>query len=270
MELTLGNKYYFIHQSLGHAQKQTRTLILTQYLCAVLESELDPRNVRLTTQSEPKILMEVMPAALVVSLLVLTYLVFAGGVVLIVRHNLRGTSTLGVAGTGAGYLCTDTATNTSSSSSATSSRGGVYVVGIDGPDPDSPSAAGCTVFSPTLSGLSFDAAPLSSSSSSLADDDGDSGSSSAGRYGAVFSGQFSGMTDLSGSVSLHVSLADEEVLASLPDPATVDLALEACTGGATAVEGAEEEEEGEEEGVVELEWGTCSEGWQPVLFQVLW
>ncbi len=41
---------------------------------------------RLTTQSEPKILMEVMPAALVVSLLVLTYLVFAGGVALIVRY----------------------------------------------------------------------------------------------------------------------------------------------------------------------------------------
>lgn len=222
---------------------------------------------RLTTQSEPKILMEVMPAALVVSLLVLTYLVFAGGVVLIVRHNLRGTSTLGVAGTGAGYLCaaaTD-ASSSSSSSSATSNGGGVYVVGIDGPDPDSPSAAGCTVLSPALAELSFDAAPLtssssSSSSSSLAND-GDSV-----RYGAVFSGQFSGMTDLSGSVSLHVSFSDAEVLASLPDPATVDLTLEACTGGATAVEGTEEGEE--EGGVVELEWGTCSEGWRPVLFQV--
>lgn len=40
---------------------------------------------RLTAHSEPKILMEVMPAALVVSLLVLTYLVFAGCLVLIVR-----------------------------------------------------------------------------------------------------------------------------------------------------------------------------------------
>lgn len=56
------------------------------YFLSVLESEVDPKNVRLTTQSEPKILMEVMPAALVVSLLVLTYLVFAGGVALIVRY----------------------------------------------------------------------------------------------------------------------------------------------------------------------------------------
>lgn len=52
----------------------------------VLENEVDPKNVRLTTQSEPKILMEVMPAAWVVSLLVLTYVVFAGCLYLIVRY----------------------------------------------------------------------------------------------------------------------------------------------------------------------------------------
>ena len=45
------------------------------------------KKVRLTAQSEPKILMEVMPAALVVSLLALTYLVFAGCIFLFVRYN---------------------------------------------------------------------------------------------------------------------------------------------------------------------------------------
>ncbi|CBN78597.1 conserved unknown protein [Ectocarpus siliculosus] len=65
--------------------------------------------------------MEVMPAALVISLLVLTYLVFACGVVLIVRFHLRGTSTLTMgpgAGNGAGAV-----------------RGGVFrpVFGHDGP-----------------------------------------------------------------------------------------------------------------------------------------
>ena len=56
-------------------------------MVTVLENEVDPKKVRLTAQSEPKILMEVMPAALVVSLLALTYLVFAGCIFLIVRYN---------------------------------------------------------------------------------------------------------------------------------------------------------------------------------------
>lgn len=245
---------------------------------------------RLTTQSEPKILMEVMPAGLVVSLLVLTYLVFAGGVTLIVRYNLRGTSTLVAAAapagtTGLGALCAAvgglsststwpsavTGDVTSAGSATTATAGGVFVVGIDGPDPDSSSAAGCTVFSPgALSELSLDAPTPSSSSFSMVDD-GEGNS----RYGAVFSGQFSGMTDLSGSVSLHVSVSDGDALSSLPDPAVVDLALEACTGepmtaaggdssGSDGGSGAEGEGEGEEE----LAWGTCEGGWQPVLFQV--
>lgn len=138
---------------------------------------------------------------------------------------------------------------------------GVYVVGVDGPDPDSPSATGCTTFSPAISGLSFDARP---SSSSLAGEDDGSG---APRYGAVFRGQFSGMTDLSGSVSLHVSFDDPGVLESLPDPATVDLALEACTAGPT-VAGGGGGGGGAVAPVLEYEWDTCEEGWQAVLFQV--
>ncbi|CAM9270799.1 unnamed protein product [Ectocarpus fasciculatus] len=227
-------------------------------LMQVLEEEIDPKNVRLTTQSEPVILMEVMPAALVVSLLVLTYLVFACGVVLIVRFHLRGTSTLAMgpgAGEGAGELC---AWGSSSAATVTTSggEGDVFIIGADGPDPHSPSAAGCTVFSPGLSELSLDFPLLSSSSStssSLTDADPE-------RYGAIFSGQFSGMTDLSGSVSLHVSFADTEVQEALPDPATVDIALEACAAGVTAGVG-------ESSSQADLEWGTCEEGWQPVLFQ---
>ncbi|CAB1115182.1 unnamed protein product [Ectocarpus sp. CCAP 1310/34] len=225
-------------------------------LMQVLEEEIDPKNVRLTTQSEPVILMEVMPAALVVSLLVLTYLVFACGVVLIVRFHLRGTSTLAMgpgAGNGAGELC---AWGSSSTATVTTSggEGDIFIIGADGPDPHSPSAAGCTVRSPGLSELSLDSPLLSSSSStssSLTDADEE-------RYGAVFSGQFSGMTDLSGSVSLHVSFADTEVQESLPDPATVDIALEACVAGVTAGVG-------DSTGQAVLEWGVCEEGWQPVL-----
>ncbi|CAM9688099.1 unnamed protein product, partial [Ectocarpus sp. 12 AP-2014] len=223
-------------------------------LMQVLEEEIDPKNVRLTTQSEPVILMEVMPAALVVSLLVLTYLVFACGVVLIVRFHLRGTSTLAMgpeAGNGAGELC---AWGSSSTATVTTSggEGDIFIIGADGPDPHSPSAAGCTVLSPGLSELSLDSHLLSSSlstSSSLTDADEE-------RYGAVFSGQFSGMTDLSGSVSLHVSFADTEVQESLPDPATVDIALEACAAGVTAGVG-------DITSQAVLEWGVCEEGWQP-------
>ncbi|CAM9863725.1 unnamed protein product, partial [Hapterophycus canaliculatus] len=270
----------------------------------VLEEELDPKNVRLTTQSEPKILMEVMPRGLVVSLLLLTYLVFAGGVTLIVRYNLRGTSTLVASAapagtTGLGALCaaggglsssslsSPSAAVTSGSGTTIASGGGTeraFVVGVDGPDPDSSSAAGCTTFSTgSLSELSLDAPTTSSSSSSfsLADDGTGAGGDGDGRYGAVFSGQFSGMTDLSGSVSLHVSVSDEEALSSLPDPAVVDLALEACTGepmtaaaaavgegsgGESSSDSGSGAEEGEEAGE-ELVWGTCESGWQPVLFQ---
>lgn len=190
------------------------------------------------------------------------------------RYNLRGTSTLAVlasAAGGAGSLCTAAgALSSTAAASPTSSGGsGVYVAGMDGPDPDSPSAAGCTVFSPGISELSLDAPPLSSPSSSSstagADADADAGGA---RYGAVFSGHFSGMTKLYGSVSLHVSFADAGVIDSLPDPATVDLALEACTGGATAADGTRDDGGGGEDEAVELEWGTCEDGWQPVLFQV--
>ncbi|CAM9510104.1 unnamed protein product [Ectocarpus sp. 8 AP-2014] len=77
-------------------------------LMQVLEKKIDPKNVRHTTQSEPVILMEVMPAALVISLLALTYLVFASSVFLIVWFHLRGTTTLAVgpgSGEGAAELC---------------------------------------------------------------------------------------------------------------------------------------------------------------------
>lgn len=190
------------------------------------------------------------------------------------RYNLRGTSTLAVlATTGAGSLCTSAAAS-SSGGSRSSSGSNVFVVGVDGPDPASPSAAGCTVFSPLISELSLDAPPLSSSSltapnSSTAGTDAADG---VARYGVVFSGHFSGMTTLYGSVSLHVSFEDAGVIESLPDPATVDLALEACAGGPTAAVaegvGGVPDESGGEGGVVELEWGTCEDGWQPVLFQV--
>ncbi|CAM9373117.1 unnamed protein product [Ectocarpus fasciculatus] len=227
-------------------------------LMQVLEEEIDPKNVRLTTQSEPVILMEVMPAALVVSLLVLTYLVFASGVLLIVWFHFRGTSTLAMgpgSGDGARELCTRGSSFTATVSTS-GGEGDVFIIGADGPDLHSPSAAGCTVFSPGLSELSLDLPLLSSStstSSSLTDAD-------AERYGAVFLGQFSGMTDLSGIVSLRVSFADTEVQESLPDPAAVDIALEACVVGVTAAVG-------ESSSQADLEWGTCQEGWQPVLFQ---
>lgn len=164
-----------------------------------------------------------------------------------------GTTGLCAAGTSSPTSATTTITTTSGSN--------VYIVGVDGPDPNSPSASGCTVFSPGISELSLDAPLLSSSSTADADADADA---DGARYGAVFSGHFSGMTTLYGSVSLHVSVADDEVIESLPDPATVDLALEACTGGPTAAADGVTEEAG----VVELEWGTCEDGWQPVLFQV--
>ncbi|CAM9767141.1 unnamed protein product, partial [Ectocarpus sp. 12 AP-2014] len=196
-----------------------------------------------------------MPAALVISLLVLTYLVFACGVFLIVWFHLRGTTTLAMgpgSGEGGGELC---AWGSSSTATVTTSGGDVFIIGANGPDPHSPSAAGCTVFSPGLSELSLDSPLLSSSSptsSSLTD--------AEERYGVVFSGQLSGMTDLSGSVSLHASFADTEVQESLPDPAAVDMALEACVAGVTT-------DVGESSTQAELEWGTCEGGWQPVLFQ---
>ncbi|CAB1115189.1 unnamed protein product [Ectocarpus sp. CCAP 1310/34] len=136
-------------------------------LATVLGEAIDPKNVRLTTQSEPVILMEVMPAALVISLLALTYLVFASSVFLIVWFHLRGTTTLAVgpgSGEGAAELC---ARRSSSTVTITTSggEGDVFIIGAHGPDPHSPSAAGCTVFSPGLSGLSLDSPILSSSSS---------------------------------------------------------------------------------------------------------
>lgn len=85
------------------------------------------RTVRLTTQSEPKILMEVMPAGMVVSLLALTYLFFAQGCGLIVRQNIQGTSTL----------------NVPEYDGASCGESGAVPV----PNPTTASAAGCTNFS---------------------------------------------------------------------------------------------------------------------------
>ncbi|CAN0144399.1 unnamed protein product, partial [Laminaria digitata] len=158
---------------------------------------LDVRNIRLTAQSEPIILMEVMPAAMVASLLVMTYLVFGLGIALIVRDNLRGTSTL-AAPPGGVDGCSSSGSGSSGSSG--SSGGGS---GSDGTDA---SASGCTSFDPVS-----DLSPLwlLSSSASLTP------SATAPRYGAVFSGNFTGMTDLYGSVSLHASFANGTTLASL-------------------------------------------------------
>ncbi|CAM9273530.1 unnamed protein product [Ectocarpus sp. 4 AP-2014] len=226
-------------------------------LMQVLEEEIDPKNVQLTTHSEPVILMEVMPAALVISLLALTYLVFASSVFLIVWFHLRGTTTLAMgpgSGGGAAELCARSSLSTATVTTS-GGEGDVFIIGADGPDPHSPSAAGCTVFSPGLSDLSLDSPLLSTSSpssSSLTD--------AEERYGAVFSGQFSGMTDLFGIVSLHVSFADTEVQESLLDPAAVDIALEACVAGVSGAVG-------ESSSQADVEWGTCEEGWQPVLFQ---
>ncbi|CAM9831325.1 unnamed protein product [Choristocarpus tenellus] len=97
-----------------------------------IEEQLDPRNLQLTTHAEPKILMEVMPASLVVSLLVLTYLVFAGGCGLIIRSNLVGTSTAVVPNGGHACPWNDAAAMSSSSAPA-------------------PSAIGCTEYSPQVS-----------------------------------------------------------------------------------------------------------------------
>lgn len=173
------------------------------------------RKVRLTAQSEPIILMEVMPAAMVASLLLLTYFVFAAGVGLIVRQNLEGTSTLRVPEDDAAVMetCYSFPSTVSDSSVA--------------------SASGCIDLYPNIS------------STDLLEEDGE-------RYGAVFSGFFAGMTDLYGSVSLHVSIANDTALETLPNPAVVDLTLEACT---------ELPREGEE-------WGSCDEDWAPVLNQV--
>ncbi|CAN0215509.1 unnamed protein product, partial [Ectocarpus sp. 12 AP-2014] len=66
------------------------------------------------------------------------------------------------AGNGAGELC---AWGSSSTATVTTSagEGDIFIIGADGPDPHSPSAAGCTVLSPGLSELSLDSHLLSSS-----------------------------------------------------------------------------------------------------------
>lgn len=169
---------------------------------------------RLTAQSEPIILMEVMPAAMVASLLLLTYFVFAAGVGLIVRQNLEGTSTLRVPEDDAAVM------ETCNHSSIVR-------------DPSVASASGCIDLYPNI--ISADL---------LAEDEE--------RYGAVFCGYFIGMTDLYGSVSLHVSIANDTALETLPNPAVVDLTLVACTEWPVAGE----------------EFGSCDEDWAPVLNQV--
>lgn len=175
---------------------------------------MDTRNLRLTMHAKPKILMEVMPAAMVASLLVLTYLVFAAGCVLIVRHNLLGTSFLDVPGEGGGS-CPG-----SSSISAGS---------------NAPPAVGCTQFSSEYIAEVSSACLLTSLSSD---------------YGATFKANFSGLSGLYGSVSLHATFENETVLNSLPDPAVVDVFLEACTER------------------MEREFGECESGWEVVLCQV--
>lgn len=170
---------------------------------------------RLTAQSEPIILMEIMPAAMVASLLLLTYFVFAAGVGLIVRQNLEGTSTLRVPEDDAAVM--ETCSNHSSTAR----------------DHSVASASGCIDFYPNI----FSTDLLEGGEE---------------RYGAVFQGYFIGMTDLYGSVSLHVSIANDTTLETLPNPAVVDLTLEGCTEWPVAGE----------------ELGSCDEGWAPVLNQV--
>lgn len=163
--------------------------------------------------------MEVMPAAMVMSLLALTYLVFAGGCVLIARRNMRGTATLPIPRDGGG-ACPWLSSSESSSSMSSSN------------------AAGCTEFAPANGSLA--ASAVSTASSVVLE----------GSYGALFSANFAGLEDLYGSVSLHASFENETALESLPDPAVVDLFLEACTEDPATVE------------------ETCGRGWELVLLQV--
>ena len=197
-----------------------------------------------------------MPAAAVSSLLASTLALFLVGIGIMLSGILRGSSTLDVPWAaaenaanpgGGGNICGDATT------------------AVPVPDPPgAPSAFGCTDLSPAVgSFLSLDSSALSSSSITAAVQQ-----QRGGRYGAVFEGNFAGIDELYGSVSLRAALAaaggEEEEAGSPTDGDggdeslgegegggdVVDVMLEACTEAAAG------------------EWGVCEGGWRPVLFQV--
>lgn len=224
-----------------------------------LEDELGISNAGLTAQTEPAILAEVMSSVTVTSLVLATSLLFLLGAGLIFSTILQGTTTLHVPwpsdtsnGDNAsailgGNVCgsPSTTTTTSITSDATTTT----AVAASTPDPGgSPSAFGCTDLSPVgdslLSYGSLDSASSSLTAAVTAE--------RQQRYGAVFVGDFAGLHGLYGSVSLRAAFAEDDtaVFDALPEPAAVDVMLEACTDGAAG------------------QWGECEGGWQPVLFQV--
>ncbi|CAB1098601.1 unnamed protein product [Ectocarpus sp. CCAP 1310/34] len=211
-----------------------------------LQEELELQNPGLTAQSKPIILAEVLPAVAVTSLALCTLAVYAVGIALVLTGMLRGSSTLSVP-----WAYED---GSSISISSGSAYGAGNVCGSDatsaaaaGPDPSgAASASGCTDLSPSAESLLSYSSSSSSSSLAAATEQ------QRARYGAVFSGDFAGLTGLYGSVSLRAAFTDEATLGlvdALPEPVVVDVTVEACTAGAAGA------------------WGECEGGWQPVLFQ---
>lgn len=214
------------------------------------EDERGARDATLTAQDEPIILAEAMPAVAVSSLAASTLALFLVGIGLVLSGILRERSTIDVpwasaesdgAGVG-GNICGDASTEASV------------------PDPSgAPSAFGCTDFSSAMeSVLSFDSS-APPSSSSLTAITAMTAARGGRRYGAVFAGDFAGMNELYGSVSLRAAFAGDAFAEeeeegtdgdALRGPDVVDVVVEACTAGAAG------------------EWGACEGGWQPVLFQV--
>lgn len=188
-----------------------------------------------------------MPAVAVSSLLASTLALFLVGIGLVLWSILlQGSSTLDVpwaaenttTNGGGGNVCGDAATT------------------VSVPDPSgAPSAFGCTGLSPAAGSiLDLDSSATASSSSLTAET-----TTVRRRYGAVFAGDFAGIDELYGSVSLRAVFAGDEeagsLLAgdiddSLGEPGVVDVVVEACMEGAAG------------------EWGACEGGWQPVLSQV--
>lgn len=184
----------------------------------------------------------------VTSLALWTLAVYAVGVALVFSGMLPGSSTLSVP-----WAYDD---GSSSSTSSGSAYGAGNVCGSEatttaaaGPDPSgAASAFGCTDISPSAESLLSYGSSSSSSSLAAATEQ------QRARYGAVFAGDFAGLDGLYGSASLRAAFADEEAtiasVDALPEPAVVDLMVEACTEGAATA------------------WGECEGGWKPVLFQV--
>ncbi|CAM9671016.1 unnamed protein product, partial [Ectocarpus sp. 8 AP-2014] len=230
------------------ARSITERLPRPRQILEALQEELELRNPGLTAQSKPIILAEVLPAVAVTSLALWTLAVYAVGIALVLTGMLPGSSTLSVP-----WAYEDSSSISSSSSSGSAYAAG-NVCGSDataaaaaGPDPSgAASAFGCTDLSPSAESLLFYSS--SSSSSSLAA----AAEQQRARYGAVFSGDFAGLAGLYGSISLRAAFIDEATVAlvdALPEPAVVDVMVEACTAGAAGA------------------WGECEGGWQPVLSQ---